>query len=543
MKKIKKITALVLAAVMLLMVFALPAAAAEANAEEGYSFSETFEHKFYGFLDKLVHAIVKILNFIIPGYNLTGKWQSIGNYTPEYFYAGSRTFTDTAEADAVWSAGYSSASLIDGLDIMNGEYFLAGTLEAFTGRAPTTVVDDQRVNVFTLSDGSGIYAHAVIDGFGFSRGNVIEIRKQLDEFAKANNIVSLNVSVLHQHSCIDTLGMACPLVPAVLKNPVTTVTGGTVVKGKNDTFMNNLYAKTVACVKEAVNGMKEGSLYFGTVDASDYIKDKREPIVFDGNISRLRFVPADSSANELWICEAGIHCTSLGAGPSELTSDFPYYIKQYVKENNGADLVWVQGAELAITILGDKLSYAQGETDLATDVNKMKAIGKALGDRIISISNDKALSPVLNIAFKEVNISADNQIQALAVREGILDPVVVKDGLGYTIVTELGYMELGNEVAVILIPGEMAPEIVWGGAVSKEASWTGDTWNFASMQELCKKDTVICFGLVNDQIGYILTDNDYRSMFQENEEVNASSFTSGSTLVRAFGDLMTEIGK
>ena len=49
------------------------------------------------------------------------------------------------------------------------------------------------------------------------------------------------------------------------------------------------------------------------------------------------------------------------------------------------------------------------------------------------------------------------------------------------------------------------------------------------------------FGLSNDQAGYVLRDNEYHSMFTENEEINVISTSAGSTFVNAFISLINEI--
>ncbi len=138
-------------------------------------------------------------------------------------------------------------------------------------------------------------------------------------------------------------------------------------------------------------------------------------------------------------------------------------------------------------------------------------------------------------------VKAENQILILAVREGLINSVVAKDGLGFTIITEIGYMELGNKVGVFFAPGEISPEIFWGNATTAEKSWTGESWDYAPLAETAGMDTVLCFGLCNDQIGYILTDNDVRSIFTENEEVNASSYHAASTLTEAYEELIASV--
>ena len=539
MKNAKKILALILAAVMILMACAVPALAAS-RVDPSAGTKEKLESYLYRILDKLVDMLGKTLNMLIPGLNWTGRWPTAKNYTPQYFYEGEKSFDTEVQPDARWSAGFSTNSLIEGLDILNGEYYMAGTLEAMNGRVPVEVVDDMAVCAYALSDGvSGTVVHAVIDGYGIARGDVLEIRKLLDDFAKANDVISINVSVLHQHSCIDILGMGAPLVPAVFTNPAYSLLNkGTdeFVGGKNPEFMHHLYEVTAQTVTEAVESMQGGQLYYGYTDISDYIHDKRDPQVYDPNLSRIRFVPDNESADEIWICEAGVHCVGLGAGADRISSDFPYYLKQYIKENAHADVVYVNGAELALTTDYTLIHQMEDEPE-----NHMLAMGETLAKKIIAIDNDEPLDPVLNIRHKEVPIKAENQILILAVREGLINSVVTRDGLGYTLITEIGYMELGNKIGVFFTPGEISPEVFWGGAVTADKSWTGESWDYAPLAETSGMDTVLCFGLCNDQIGYILTDNDIRSIFTENEEVNASSYHSASTLVESYEALIAEV--
>ena len=54
-------------------------------------------------------------------------------------------------------------------------------------------------------------------------------------------------------------------------------------------------------------------------------------------------------------------------------------------------------------------------------------------------------------------------------------------------------------------------------------------------------ETLICFGLNNDQMGYILPDNDIRSMFTENEEINVVAANAGSVITEAFQKLVAAV--
>ncbi|MCH5198863.1 MAG: hypothetical protein J1E34_08160 [Oscillospiraceae bacterium] len=535
MKSIKKGIAMLLAVVMLMGVFAVPVFAA---VQSDFSLAERAEHLFYKLVDKLILILGKFLNSIIPGINWTGKIPDISSYVTENFYSGKDKFDYEIKDGAVWSMGFSSRSFLDNIDLTGGEYYLAGKISFAEPIVAKGVLDDQGVSVYALSDGETTVVYAAVDGYSLARGDVLEIRSRLADFADENNISSINVSALHQHSCIDTLGLGAALLPVILRNPLSSLFYEKgMVSGVNKSFMEEIYSAVTASVIEAVNSMKEGSLYFGNADISEYIKDKREPAVFDPNFERIRFVPYDESANEIWVCETGLHPTSVSSANGYVTSDFPYYIKQYVKEICGADVVFIQGAELALTRNTSSLSFDPAASLTAEPA----ALGEALGKKLIAIENDEPLAPVLNVSHRELEVIAENPVHIIAGREGLLSTVMVKDGIDFAVITEIGYMELGNSLGILLVPGEIDPAIIWGGAVDPNKSWTGKSWEYAPLADTIETKNVICFGLCNDQIGYILCDNDYRSMLTENEEINALTPYAGSVLTQAFEKFISEV--
>ena len=536
----KKVLAVILSLILAFSVVAVPVGAADIsfddiNIEDINIENFNIENFFNQVIDKLIAFVLTYLNQFWPGYD--DQWVGQDEYVPEFFYTGEETFDAEVADGAKWKMGYSGASLLDGIDATSGDYFLAGTLEHIAGRVPVRVIDDQRVRVYAVSDGvSGVVIQAVIDGFGFSRGDVQIIRERMAAFAEENNVISVNVSVLHQHSCIDTLGMNVPLAQALLFNTGNAAAGGIIGDlkvEKNQEFMENLYAKTVLSMKRAVNAMKPGELSYGSADIGELIYDKREPKDFDPNINRLRFVP-DDGTTEIWVLEAGIHCTMLGAGPDELTADFPFYVERKIKMETGANVVYVQGAELAITTDCDTLNLPED----MDGIDRMIAYGEAVADRVIAIENDVKLDSVLNIKMAEVRLDVTNEILTLASREDVLNPVIVRTEDDYQMITEIGYMELGNEVAIFICPGEFDPLLIYGGPESGDASWSGEEWGYEPLKNFTSCENVMVFGLSNDQAGYVLRDNEYHSMFTENEEINVISTSAGSTFVNAFIDLV-----
>lgn len=498
----------------------------------------------YKLADQIIDALVKGINKNIPSV----KFEQKENFTSEMFFEGMEDYLSAPASNAVWSLGYGSASLQTG-DELDGKHYVGGSLSFPKSKAATAIYDDQRVRVIAINDGSGrgTLIFAVIDGFGISSTDVRGIRKELADFAKANNIVGINISVLHQHSCVDTFGMNGDLVKMIFTNPALNRINNTfgtdykLLNGQNASFMKHLYDVTVDSVKEAVNSMTTGKMYYSEIEAGEYIRDKREPMVFDSKIHRFRFVP-DNGTKETWLCNMAIHAVGNGAAGTEITGDYPYYIEQEVNKA-GANFIQIQGAELAISSKHDSLNLPEGTPRLES----LKIYGTTLGKLIVESNEaETEVAPLLNYRMKEYYVPVTNQILEFAGRLGALtNTVVTTDENNHVleVATELGYLEIGTKLAVAIIPGELEPAIAYGGYLDADHSWTGTDFDYPSLQDIVGTDKeLLVFGLMNDQIGYILEDNDYSSILSGvNEEIVATGNVAGSTTINAFEELMESI--
>ena len=498
----------------------------------------------YKLADQIIDALVKGINKNIPSV----KFEQKENFTSEMFFEGMEDYLSAPASNAVWSLGYGSASLQTG-DELDGKHYVGGSLSFPKSKAATAIYDDQRVRVIAINDGSGrgTLIFAVIDGFGISSTDVRGIRKELADFAKANNIVGINISVLHQHSCVDTFGMNGDLVKMIFTNPALNRINNTfgtdykLLNGQNASFMKHLYDVTVDSVKEAVNSMTTGKMYYSEIEAGEYIRDKREPMVFDSKIHRFRFVP-DNGTKETWLCNMAIHAVGNGAAGTEITGDYPYYIEQEVNKV-GANFIQIQGAELAISSKHDSLNLPEGTPRLES----LKIYGTTLGKLIVESNEaETEVAPLLNYRMKEYYVPVTNQILEFAGRLGALtNTVVTTDENNHVleVATELGYLEIGTKLAVAIIPGELEPAIAYGGYLDADHSWTGTDFDYPSLQDIVGTDKeLLVFGLMNDQIGYILEDNDYSSILSGvNEEIVATGNLAGSTTINAFEELIKSI--
>ncbi len=506
------------------------------------AFADSMLKVLYGIVDLLIDSIVGAINFVAPSYDFMDD----ESYVQDNFYEGTDTFLDAPAPGAKWSLGYSSASIQTG-DELDGNHMVGGSLSL--DKSATEILDDQRIRVVSLDDGSGRGAvvFACIDSFGLALPDVREIRERLEYFARANGIASINISVLHQHSCVDTYGMNANLLEAIFVNPLANIYNKfaqndiKLVTGKNDAFMENLFIVSARAIREAYENMETGSLYFSETDVSEYIREKREPIVCDWDLNRLRFVPDNDANAETWLFNGPIHCVGAGAGGTTITGDYPYYMEQYINENAGANFMLILGAELAISS-----DYTLIPNENLEPYEDIKLYGEALAKKVIETNAPETeVEPLLNIRFREYTVPVTNQILVFAAKMGIVTNLAVSYNANDTeisVVTEMGYMELGNDLAVAIIPGELEAAIAYGGALDETNSYRNEPWEYPSMQEIVGDRELLVFGITNDQIGYILTDNDYSSIIAGvNEEIVATGDKAGSTTITAFEELVDSV--
>ena len=81
---------------------------------------------------------------------------------------------------------------------------------------------------------------------------------------------------------------------------------------------------------------------------------------------------------------------------------------------------------------------------------------------------------------------------------------------GYSIITEVGYVEIGKDIVLLTVPGELVPQLVFGDVIDANEAYLGTAWELPCTADLIGEDkTVLVMGLCNDAIGYIVPDNDY----------------------------------
>lgn len=460
------------------------------------------------------------------------------NFSPDCIYSGTEKFTSEAAADAEWSLGYSKASILPE-DITAEKYFIGGYL-AFPPNVAEGVLDDQMIRCIALSDGRGISIFAAIDCVGISNADIDDIRTRLKDFADERNIISVNISATHSHSCIDTMGVWGELTTALKENPSKVKNEQTdFVTGRNAEFMENLKLTAVKVITEAVNEMTDGKLYKSVQDGSKFMRDKRPPEVMITDITSLLFVPNNGSRPTRAVIMSA-HPTQFGGSNKIISADYPYYLCEEL-ENNGENAVFFQGAELAIaTERGGNVPEGLNRTE------SIQEYGRAVG-RFCLEAELTPVEPILNIKHRKILLNVSNKIFSLLARIQVINNVIMtySDNKSKIMIqSELGYAEIGKDVKLALIPGEIAPEIIIGGCFNASESYDGTSWIYPSLNEIAGANLAV-IGLCNDEVAYIVPDNDFGSIIapKHYEESVSTGKNAASKIVKEFKELINSIDR
>lgn len=477
----------------------------------------------------IISGLLSLILFFVPN----SMYTSIEE-TSEYMLTGDETFSYDGEN---WTVGFAKEVLTPD-DITEEKYYIAGYN---TNNPAQSVLDDMYAKAVYLDDNSGRGGVVIcaIDCVGISRADINDIRKLVIESDKIPNLKSINICATHTHSAIDTQGLWG-------KNFLS--------DGKNEEFMNELKTRTANAIIAAYEGRKDGNLYFGTAETEGLLTDTRTPIDYDATITRIRFAPADGS-DDTYIVNFACHTECLGARTTVVSADFPAYMeKEIVEQTGGANVVFINGA-IGGLITCEKLDDVLRNFELGLEY--VKEFGKDVGEVVMSINNETALEPAINVKTQAIEIKCDNTALLLVRVFGILNNDISKDkDKNISIITEVSYMELGNkQIGVYMIPGELSPELESGNYLSAEESANGTEVDYTSLSEMsrCKHNFVI--GLCNDEIGYIIPENDFllhewlpyfNNTDDENgrrhyEETNSLGPQAAGTILEAMENLIASV--
>lgn len=547
----------------------------------------------------------------------------------EYFYEGTDGtaegtgwklgYESTSVIPVKWRRNAAGNADPNGM-CLDKTYYFGG----YFGSTVDKIYDDERVNLVVMSagddaNGNGIediIIFASIDNIGVANGNVRDIRKAVSLALQAqkgiapDDIVAFEFNATHAHTALEALGMSLgPVFKTAFSNHFLFKKDRAIEPDLLEAICNN----TAAAAVSAYGKMEAGTLYYyETENVNDYMKANacnenvgdtvRDKLEYGANNQKFFacwYFEGESGAKTI-LANIGLHPTFAGRTSSKVCSDVPYYMWKAMSEA-GYNFVFIQGSQAAIGLssnytkagydwalantlryedwvarygkkYADERFFANDDDDGEMEYFRIRATGYSLAHFIIdSIDTSNATAPVYNVKMGEVLIPLDYSIMYLAAESGVFGYNTVKykgSETGYGIVTEIGYVQLGEDVVMVMLPGEVSPTLVFGTdeAYTGEnrwqgaGSWTGNEWSYDTIANYAKAalgsdKTVIAMGICNDELGYVMPDTDTAENFltktflasmgevegrADNEELMGASKNAGSALVQGYVDFFAK---
>lgn len=560
MKVLKKATAIVISAAM---IAAASVSAFAANGEKtGYSLPQrAFDTAFGVVQDGLFAALT--------AFNLRLGHKNARDYKPgesEYFYPG----TNGKVTGTGWQAGYADNSVIpekwrrDANGNPDPEGYCLDKMHCGGGYQAEIdkIYSGQNVNVLVLSNGcdtngngkNDLMIMISVDGVGITNKICRDIRKAVEEKLSkygisSGDILSCTVSATHCHAGLDIQGMYWKRIIGVLiQNLFKRFIPGQYMLTLEEDMHDTLVEKASDAAERAFAGMESGTLSFFNTDEVEGARDKFN----SGAKTQNRFssfIFESESGKKTIVSNIGAHPVSANAQETHMTDcDYPYYMKLAMKDA-GYDFLFIQGAQAGVSTADAEIGTDAEEWAASKALTKdewvsrygektademyeqcepgfgdMYKKGYALAHFVIDAAGGKkAVAPTVNIKATEILIDCDFGLLQVSAATGIMGFNTVRSRTaesGYGIMAEIGYIEIGDDVAFLVVPGELSPACVYGTEDSYDGltkwtgpqSWSGKDWEYRTLEDMVREASgdgskqLLVMGITNDAIGYNLPD-------------------------------------
>lgn len=397
--------------------------------------------------------------------------------------AETRTEEYTHSGDS-WYAGFGKRQILPDPE-SDEPLYIAGY---HNGLEITGVLDYCEARAVWLDTGEDGILLVGVDCVALDSGTVKEIREALKDIP---NCAAIHVYATHTHAGIDTLGLWGPIG----------------VDGKNSAYMDALIKAAAEAGREASENRTKGKLYFGYAKTEEMYRDSRDPIVYDENLYQLRF-RADSGNGHIRLFSYGAHPESLRGNNTLLSRDYAGMLCDKITEQTGDHTLFAPGAIGGLIMTKE---FINASTERGAVRNRNYTANR-LVNYALSITEDseEELSPSLVCKTESCVVPMDNTAFWLYKLLGILGNTAVRtdSATGYGVETEVSLLCL-DTLAVALVPGEIFPELVYGGEYGDAGAQKENPKPLAQSAKEHGWDTLLVIGLANDEIGYIVPPSDF----------------------------------
>lgn len=393
-------------------------------------------------------------------------------------------------------------------DVNKNGRFDAVWMAGFQNKKPAQGIHDPLwARCMVIDDGRSRVALVALDIIGLGHNEVVKIRERI---AASAGITYAIITSTHVHEGPDTIGLWGE---------------NYFFSGVNPEYMETVRQNTVQAIETAAANLRPALLRLATdsVGAAPMLADTRPPLVFDKSLHIIQAIDAQADTTLGTLLCWGNHPETLWSDNLLISSDFPHYWREYVEKGIykgdsliakglGGTAIFFTGAigglmtthpDIAIT---DPVS---GQTFTKGSFEKIDAQGKQLAlltfralDSAARIPENTVRSAGIALRAQTFSIRLDNKLYKLAVALGVLDR-------GYSgwnqMRTEAAYLQIGDAIGLLCVPGEIYPEIVDGGIESPQGQdFSLSPQEIPPLRSMMQGRQRIVLGLANDEIGYIM---------------------------------------
>jgi hypothetical protein len=330
-------------------------------------------------------------------------------------------------------------------------------------RVAQGVHDDLYARVLALEMGETRLAWVALDIIGLPRHHCRAIQSRLNaQFPGLHTIIACT----HTHHGPDTIGLWGP-------NPTT--------QGVNFEYLDGLKNSIVESVDEAFGQLKTAAMRAAVITVAGVAKNARDPHVLDEELTCLQFCGAENQVIATLLIFP-CHPEVLWDGNPQITSDYVHTLRTHVEAETNAPSLFMAGA-LGGMMTPDVINH---------DFEESAAMGEVLARAALNILSRTTTTPVNRLSHqtREFAVPMSSFLFEEAIKIGLLPDVTNEHN---EVITEANLIKIGD-MWIATVPGELLPKL--GLSLKDQLRAAG-----ASVAAVV--------GLANDEIGYILPEDEY----------------------------------
>jgi len=374
----------------------------------------------------------------------------------------------------------------------SGQAWIAGYGE---NRRSAGAHDDLYCRALVLKSGEDTLAIVGLDLLGLVRPDVVKALEGVKSVPRDRVLVAST----HTHSGPDTIGLWGPT---------------RAVSGVDKQYMASLLAKIAECVDAAAKNMQPARIKFASTPVDGISVNAREPASLDRTAAVMKVESADGSKTIATLVNFACHPETLNT--NMLTADFAGALYKRIEEKAGGVALFINGALGGMVTVNVPGGGDKGK-ELWAEAEK---VGNTLADKALEAIEHAGALYEVPVKFKSAPllVPMDNPGFQAMIAAGVLPNFSVNGNVN----TQIAAAMIGP-AQIATIPGEAYPKVGF------------------EVKKMMKDEPKFVFGLCQDELGYILLEEDFDKELYSYEKSMSVGKKMGPMLLEGLKTLLGEV--